>query len=142
LQEANDADLLLHVVDCASPVLDEQMAEVQRVLTEIGAANIPQVLVFNKLDRLEETQRPRELRDVLEVNAGLRVPRVFISAQTGEGMPELRQILAEAVAGTLDGFLNRGDEAPDDIRLSPAFDDEEDDGDDLPAPSATHHSLA
>ena len=142
LQEANDADLLLHVVDCASPVLTEQMTEVQRVLTEIGAANIPQVLVYNKLDRLEETQRPRELRDVLEVNAGLRVPRVFISAQTGEGTAELRAILAEAAAGTLEGFLNRGASAPDDIRLS-YVDDEYDDGDDdLPLPSAPQHSLA
>src|SRR6185369_973235 len=73
LQEANDADLLLHVVDCASPVLAEQVAEVQRVLAEIGADAIPQALVFNKLDRLEETQRPRELRDLLEVDSGLRV---------------------------------------------------------------------
>jgi GTP-binding protein HflX len=146
LQEANDADLLLHVVDCASPVLTEQMTEVQRVLTEIGAANIPQVLVYNKLDRLEETQRPRELRDVLEVNAGLRVPRVFISAQTGEGMAELRAILAEAVAGTLEGFLNRAEAAPDDIRLLHVDDDDhvDDSGDDdeLPMSSATHHSLA
>ena len=141
LQEANDADLLLHVVDCASPVLTEQMTEVQRVLTEIGAANIPQVLVYNKLDRLEATQRPRELRDVLEVNAGLRVPRVFISAQTGEGMAELRAILSEAVAGTLEGFLNRGEAAPDDIRLS-HVDDEDRDDDELSMPSATHHSLA
>ncbi|HJW11340.1 MAG TPA: GTPase HflX, partial [Albitalea sp.] len=50
LQEAADADLLLHVVDAASPVLAEQMAEVQRVLAEIGASAIPQVLVFNKFD--------------------------------------------------------------------------------------------
>ena len=146
LQEANDADLLLHVVDCASPVLTEQMTEVQRVLTEIGAANIPQVLVYNKLDRLEDTQRPRELRDVIEVDAGLRVPRVFISAQTGEGMAELRAILSEAVAGTLEGFLNRSDATPDDIRLQRVDEegrDREEDGDDeLPVPSAPHHSLA
>ncbi len=146
LQEANDADLLLHVVDCASPVLAEQMAEVQRVLTEIGAADIPQVLVFNKLDQLEETQRPRELRDVLEVNAGLRVPRVFISAHTGEGMPALRSILLEAVAGTLDGFLNRGEATPDDIRLSQVDDEDHDDADgdddEHPMRSATHNSLA
>ena len=133
LQEANDADLLLHVVDCASPVLTEQMTEVQRVLTEIGAANIPQVLVYNKLDRLEETQRPRELRDVLEVNAGLRVPRVFISAQTGEGMAEMRAILSEAVAGTLEGFLNRAEPAPHDVRLA-GVDDDRDHDDELSLP--------
>ena len=144
LQEANDADLLLHVVDCASPALAEQMAEVQRVLTEIGAARIPQVLVFNKLDQLEETQRPRELRDVLEVNAGLRVPRVFISAHTGEGLPALRAILTEAVAGTLDGFLNCSERTPNIICCSHVDDEVNTDVDDdkYPMSSAHHHSLA
>jgi GTPase len=143
LQEANDADLLLHVVDCASPVLAEQMAEVERVIAEIGAADIPQVLVFNKLDQLDETQRPRELRDLIEVAAGRRVPRVFISARSGEGMPDLREILSEAVAGTLDGFLNGHDPASDDIRLQSLEADEIDDDNtsDSP-PTATHHSLA
>lgn len=99
LQEAADADLLLHVVDCASPVLDEQMAEVERVLEEIGAGQIPQVLVFNKVDRLEETQRPRMLRDQIERPGGQRVPRVFVSALDGTGLAELRQVLTEAVIG-------------------------------------------
>ena len=139
LQEANDADLLLHVVDCASQVLAEQMAEVQRVLTEIGASGIPQVLVYNKLDALEETQRPRELRDVLELDGGLRVPRVFISARSGEGMTDLRAILSEAVAGTLEGFLNPDVSAPDDIRL---VDDVDDFDDDSMAPPHTQHLLA
>ena len=98
LQEAGDADLLLHVVDAASPVLTEQMSEVQRVLAEIGASDIPQVLVFNKLDQLENTQRPRVLSDTIEVAGGVRAPRVFMSAQSGEGMAELRAIMAEAVA--------------------------------------------
>ena len=137
LQEANDADLLLHVVDAASPVLAEQMAEVQRVLTEIGAARIPQVLVFNKLDRLDATQRPHALRDVLELDAGVRVPRVFISAATGEGMVELRAILSEAVAGALDGFLNGGDPPPTDGRLV----EHADDADTAPA-CPIQHSLA
>ena len=113
LQEANDADLLLHVVDAASPVLTDQMNEVQRVLAEIGASDIPQVLVFNKLDQLEQTQRPRTLRDTIEVAAGVRVPRVFISAQTGEGMPELRAILAEAVATMPTHRLNRTESTQD-----------------------------
>jgi GTP-binding protein HflX len=116
LQEANDADLLLHVVDCASPVLAEQMAEVQRVLSEIGASGIPQVLVFNKLDLLEETQRPRVFRDMFEVDAGQRVPRIFISANTGEGLPELRDMLREAVAGALEGILNSSEATPDEVR--------------------------
>jgi len=144
LQEANDADLLLHVVDCASPVLAEQMAEVQRVLVEIGASGIPQVLVYNKLDQLEETQRPRELRDLLEIEGQLRVPRVFVSARSGEGMGTLRAILSEAVAGTLEGFLNLDAPAPHDIRLahdSDGYDDQEDN----PAaaqPNGSQHSLA
>ncbi len=119
LQEANDADLLLHVVDAASPVLTDQMREVQRVLAEIGASDIAQVLVFNKLDQLEETQRPRALRDTIEVAAGVRVPRVFISAQSGEGMPELRAILTEAVAAMPTHRLNRADVTPDDSSSAP-----------------------
>ncbi|MCW5664327.1 MAG: GTPase HflX [Piscinibacter sp.] len=99
LQEAAEADLLLHVVDCASPVLDEQMAEVERVLEEIGAGRIPQVLVYNKVDRLEPSQRPRVLRDELERPGGVRVPRVFVSALDGTGLDELRRVLTEAVAG-------------------------------------------
>jgi GTP-binding protein HflX len=145
LQEANDADLLLHVVDCASPALAEQMAEVHRVLVEIGASDIPQVLVYNKLDQLEETQRPRELRDLLEIEGQLRVPRVFISARSGEGMAELRAILSEAVAGTLEGFLNLGAPSPDDIRLAPEWDEHDDDHEQSPAaaqPNGTQHSLA
>ncbi len=109
LQEATDADLLLHVVDASSPVLDEQMAQVQRVLADIGAADIPQVLVYNKLDRLEPTQRPRILRDTVEFEAGVRMPRVFVSAASGSGLDALREILLQAAAGTLPASLNDGE---------------------------------
>jgi len=115
LQESADADLLLHVVDCSSPVLDEQMAEVERVLEEIGAGQITQVLVFNKLDRLEPSQRPRVLRDVIERAGGQRVPRVFVSAIDGTGLAELRQVLTEAVGGTLDPDLNAPQRPPIDV---------------------------
>ena len=111
LQEAADADLLLHVVDAASPVLAEQMAEVQRVLGDIGAAGIQQVLVYNKLDKLESAQTPRIHTDVLELEGGIRVPRVFVSALDGRGLPELRRILSAAVAGTLQDDLNSMTEA-------------------------------
>jgi GTP-binding protein HflX len=98
LQEAAEADLLLHVVDAASPVLDEQMIEVERVLEEIGAAGIPQILVYNKLDALEDSQRPRGLVDSLErPGAGPRVPRVFVSALTGEGLDLLREQIVQAM---------------------------------------------
>lgn len=94
LQEAADADLLLHVIDASSPLLAEQQAEVERVLEEIGADGIPQVLVYNKLDRIEPGQRPRTLHDTLERGPDLRVPRVFVSALTGEGLDVLRGVIA------------------------------------------------
>ena len=137
LQEANDADLLLHVVDCASPVLAEQMAEVQRVLTEIGAASIPQVLVYNKLDRLEATQQPRALRDALELEGGVQATRVFISAVQGTGLDVLRDVIVEAVAGTLtiDGVASP--------ELALVEDGAAEIGDPLdPQPSAIVHSFA
>jgi GTPase len=98
LQEAADADLLLHVVDGASPELDAQMQEVQRVLAEIGAGDVAQILVYNKLDRMEETERPRVLADMAELPGGARVPRVFVSALTGEGLGLLRERIAEFAA--------------------------------------------
>jgi GTPase len=96
LQEAVDADLLIHVVDAASPHFAEQIAEVQRVLGEIGAADIPQILVFNKLDALEMERRPLHLMDHFDLG-GVQTPRVFLSAKSGDGLPLLRQALANAV---------------------------------------------
>ena len=96
LQEAADADLLLHVVDAANPHHPEQIEEVQRVLHEIGAAGVPQLLVFNKIDALEPAQRPRILVDRFELE-GVQVPRVFASSRTGEGLPELRRELTRIV---------------------------------------------
>jgi GTP-binding protein HflX len=125
LQEAADADLLLHVVDAASPLLAEQMAEVQRVLAEIGAHNVPQVLVYNKVDKLEATQRPRHALDTLELDGGIRVPRVFVSALGGEGLDILRTVIGEAVAGTLAERLEIEPAAPApvaDTNDSPAAD--------------------
>ncbi|GAB4551189.1 MAG: GTPase HflX [Rhizobacter sp.] len=106
LQEAAEADLLLHVVDAASPVLDEQMAEVQRVLRDIGADGIPQILVYNKLDNLPESQRPQVASDVLELDGGVRVPRVFVSALHGTGLAELRRLLSAAVTDNRSTDLN------------------------------------
>lgn len=97
LQEAVDADLLLHVVDAASPQFLEQIAEVQRVLGEIGAADIPQILVFNKLDAIDPAQHPLQLEDVFDLN-GVPTPRVFLSAKNGEGVAALRQQLARRVS--------------------------------------------
>lgn len=99
LQEAIDADLLLHVVDISSPNHVEQIAQVQRVLGEIGAGDIPQVLVFNKLDAVSAENRPTVLQDNYELD-GIMTQRVFLSAQHGDGMAVLRQILAEFVRST------------------------------------------
>ena len=93
LQEAVDADLLLHVVDASNPHHPEQMAEVQRVLQEIGAGDVPQLLVFNKLDALESAQQPLQMQDEMEVD-GVRIPRIFVSAHSGAGLPALRAELA------------------------------------------------
>ncbi|MFN7726177.1 MAG: GTPase HflX [Rubrivivax sp.] len=95
LQEAADADLLLHVLDAASPQLLEQQAEVERVLQDIGAGHVPQVMVFNKCDLLPDSQQHREGQDEVEVHPGVRRPRVFISAQQGLGLDTLRRVIAE-----------------------------------------------
>jgi GTP-binding protein HflX len=101
LQEAADADLLLHVIDASSSVLDEQRAEVERVLAEIGAQDIPQILVYNKVDQLEPSQRPRNGVDWIERSSGQRVPRVFTSALDGTGLEALRRLIAQASASAL-----------------------------------------
>ena len=95
LQEAVDADLLLHVVDAANPNFPEQIAEVQRVLGEIGAAHVPQILVFNKTDALENERKPAHLQDVYDLE-GVQVPRIFVSARAGDGLQALRDALTQA----------------------------------------------
>ena len=99
LQEAADADLLLHVVDGSSPDYLEQIEQVQRVLFEIGAADVPQILVFNKLDAIEKRSLPPQLKDQFELRAAFEassqsVERVFVSARTGEGLSVLRELLS------------------------------------------------
>jgi GTP-binding protein HflX len=94
LQEAAQADLLLHVVDASHPDWTEQLAQVQSVLADIGAADIPQWLIFNKVDLLPADLRPLQAQDVYEWD-GRMLPRVFLSAVSDEGMTGLRQRLAE-----------------------------------------------
>ena len=91
LEETIQADLLLHVVDASSPNRDDQIAEVNKVLAEIAAAEIPQVLVFNKIDLLDVP--PSVERDEYG-----RITRVFMSAKTGAGMDGLQLALLEAKA--------------------------------------------
>jgi len=91
LEETIHADLLLHVVDAASGVRDAQVEEVNKVLAEIGASAIPQVLVWNKIDR--NGAQPGVDRDEYD-----RIQRVRLSAKTGDGVDGLRQALIEAAA--------------------------------------------
>lgn len=96
LQEATDADLLLHVVDASNPAHLEQIASVMGVLKDIGAQDVPQLLVFNKLDAMDPAALPQVLCDAMELQ-GVSVPRIFVSAQSGVGLPELRHCLAQRV---------------------------------------------
>ena len=89
LQEAAEADLLLHVVDAASPRRDETVEEVNGVLQEIGAGDVPRIEVFNKIDLLEDAE-PR-----LELDAEGLARRVWLSARSGAGL----ELLAKAVLG-------------------------------------------
>ncbi len=99
LQEAADASLLLHVVDASNDNYLEQMDEVHKVLAEIGAHNVPQVLVFNKLDAMSDDKKPLQMQDIFALD-GLDTPRLFVSAQTGEGIPALRAYLSQNLATT------------------------------------------
>ena len=130
LQEAAQADLLLHVVDAASPNRDEQRFEVERVLASIGASQVPQVLVFNKSDLLDHHQSPHTEVDAIVFDDGRHVPRVFISAQQGTGLDALRQLIAASAAGVNASPLNTSDMAP----TSPC---ESDDSDASPLPEST-----
>ena len=102
LQETAGADLLLHVVDWSSPERDEQSAEVDRVLTEIGAAEVPLLVICNKID--ETHTAPGVERD----DRGT-IRRVFVSARTGSGLDSLRVALAELSRGALSGADFDGD---------------------------------
>jgi GTPase len=96
LTEAREANLLLHVVDASDPRREEHIAQVDEVLAEIGAQDIPQILVYNKIDRLEGAPR-------IDRDAEGRVAAVWISAQQRLGL----ELLAAAVAERLARFARR-----------------------------------
>jgi GTPase len=100
LQEACEAHLLLHVIDAASPNHLEQIEQVQRVLAEIGAAEIPQILVFNKFDAMSEDAKPTDLIGQFDVG-GKTLSRLYVSALTNKGIPELREMLLGWVKSTI-----------------------------------------
>jgi GTP-binding protein HflX len=88
LEETAQADLLLHVVDVNSPERHDQVAEVNKVLAEIGAQKIPQIVIFNKIDlqALPAGVKRDEYGNIATVN---------LSAKTGDGLPDLRSALIE-----------------------------------------------
>jgi len=88
LEETVHADLLLHVVDAASPARAEQAAEVDKVLAEIPAGEAPRLLVWNKIDAAG-------LQPAVETDQYGRISRVFVSARTGSGLDGLRGAIAE-----------------------------------------------
>ncbi|MYN11938.1 GTPase HflX [Pusillimonas sp. TS35] len=88
LEETVQADLLLHVIDASSPQRDEQVAEVNKVLADIGAADIPCILVYNKID--QAGYEPR-----VERNEHGTIARVFVGALERLGLEGLRQAIVE-----------------------------------------------
>lgn len=88
LEESRDADLLLHVVDAADPERMARIEQVEDVLREIGAGEVPRLLVFNKID-LREDEPARIEHDEQE-----RPQRAFVSARSGEGLDLLRAAIA------------------------------------------------
>jgi len=107
LEETVQADLLLHVIDAASPVRAQQVEEVDKVLAEIGAHDVPQLMVWNKIDlaRLEPGVERDEYGKIL---------RVRVSARTGAGLDELRAAIIEAARARTAG---RGKPAPEALFL-------------------------
>ena len=90
LEEAAQADLLLHVVDFANPRHDEQVDAVNEVLEEIGAGELPQLLVYNQVDRI-----PGMPAEVVREPHG-KILNIKVSAATGAGIDLLREVLAQA----------------------------------------------
>jgi GTP-binding protein HflX len=88
LEESSEADLLLHVVDTSNAEYREQMENVNEVLDEIGAGEIPQLLVYNQIDR--SGLAPEVVRD------HGKILNIKVSAFTGAGIDALREVLAEA----------------------------------------------
>jgi GTP-binding protein HflX len=95
LQEARDADLLLHVVDASDPLRDERIGQVREVLKSIGAGDIRELLVFNKLDLMEAEGAPTAPRVVMGADGV--ASQAWVSAATGAGLDILRDALTHAV---------------------------------------------
>ncbi|MGB7904068.1 MAG: ribosome rescue GTPase HflX [Steroidobacteraceae bacterium] len=94
LQEAREADLLLHVIDASDPERNDRIAQVDEVLESIGAQGLPQIAVYNKIDRTGEPPRSEAGEDGL-------IDRVWLSAHSGEGIDLLLQALHQRLGADL-----------------------------------------
>ena len=103
LEETVRADLILHVVDASSDVRDAQIAEVDKVLHEIGATDIPRILVWNKIDLINSNE---DIGPAIDRNEYGKISRVRLSARAGIGMDLLRKALVEtAILGSIPGHV-------------------------------------
>ena len=106
LEATAEADVLLHVVDSASSARADQVADVNKVLAEIGAAAVPQLVVLNKLDLTG-------LPPAVERDEYGRISRVRLSARCGDGLPLLREALAEMALAKTANLRERSSGAVD-----------------------------
>ncbi|MFT3791957.1 MAG: GTPase HflX [Rudaea sp.] len=111
LSETREADVLLHVVDAADPERDRRIEEVQRVLEEIGARDVPQIFIYNKIDLLADvhdgedqkaaipgrTSQQKQIAPRLDRLDGGHTARVWVSAVAGAGIDLLREALTAAL---------------------------------------------
>jgi GTP-binding protein HflX len=94
LEETRQADLLLHIIDRASPTYQDTITEVNAVLEEIDAQSVPQLLVYNKIDLLDKQPRIDRYADGTPY-------RVWLSAKTGAGLTLLNEAIGECLGGLL-----------------------------------------
>ena len=99
------------ITDSASPSRERQIAEVNKVLTEIGASQVPQLLVMNKLDLTD-------LPPAVERDEYGKITQVRLSAKRGDGVPLLREALAEIALEYLRSSREQFDKAGTDLSLA------------------------
>jgi len=109
LEEPVRADLLLHVVDAASPARNDQIGEVDKVLAEIGADTVPQLIVLNKIDLAG-------LEPGVDRDEYGKIRRIRVSARTGDGLDDLRAAVTEFAASRA---AARGEPASEALFLQP-----------------------
>lgn len=95
LEETRQSDVLLHVIDCNDPQREAHIAQVNEVLSEIGAAQIPQILIYNKIDC-------EELAPRMDYDAATQRFSIWLSARTGAGLGLLHEVLDRHARGAAD----------------------------------------